>query len=139
MNREEIREALVTAGGAHAYIDAADGETFILDGAFTLQQLVAIGEVAHKALGQQCLTGALNEAVEQFGAERLAKARIEPKAGDTIRVTTSSKPFYKKGDYAKLLQDCEDFWEADFNDRRNGKVYGLGFWSIGETCFEVIR
>ena len=50
MNRDEIREALVTAGGAHAYIDAADGETFILDGAFTLQQLVAIGEVARKAL-----------------------------------------------------------------------------------------
>ena len=50
MNREEIREALVTAGGTHAYIDAADGETFILDGAFTLQQLFAIGEVARKAL-----------------------------------------------------------------------------------------
>ena len=50
MTRDEIREALVIAGGAHAYIDAADCETFILDGAFTLQQLVAIGEVARKAL-----------------------------------------------------------------------------------------
>lgn len=51
MTQDEIREALAAAGGTNAYIDAADGETFILDGAFTLQQLVAIGDVARKALG----------------------------------------------------------------------------------------
>lgn len=139
MTRDEIREALVTAGGAHAYIDAADGETFILDGAFTLQQLVAIGDVARKALDQQGLAGALTETVEQFRAERLAKALVEPKVGDTILVTATSKPFYEIGDYAKLLKNCEDFWEADFNDRRNGKVYGQGFWAIGENRFEVVR
>jgi len=139
MTRDEIREALVTAGGAHAYIDAADGETFILDGAFTLQQLVAIGDVARKALDQQGLAGALNEAAEQFGAERLAKALVEPKVGDTIRATATSKPFYEVGDYARLLEDCEDFWEADFNDSRNATVEGQGFWAIGSERFEVVR
>lgn len=139
MNRDEIREALVTAGGAHAYIDAADGETFILDGAFTLQQLVAIGDVARNALDRQGLSGALTEAVEKFGAERLAKALVEPKAGDTIRVVKGERPYYCAGDYGKLVRDASFAWEADFNDDRNGHVDGDGIYFINANQFEVVR
>lgn len=50
MTNDEIRDALVAASSERAYIDAVGGETFLLDGAFTLQQLVEIGDVARKAL-----------------------------------------------------------------------------------------
>ena len=138
MTEEEIRQALVSVTDG-AFIDVAESGEFMIDGAFTLQQLVAIGDVARKALEQQGLSGALTEAVEQFGAERLAKALVEPKVGDTIRATTTSEPFYAVGDYAKLMKDCEAFWEADFNDPRNAEIYGEGFWAISDKRFEVVR
>lgn len=132
MTRDEIRGALVTAGGAHAYINAADGETFILDGAFTLQQLIAIGDVAHKALGQRGLSGALTEAIEQFGAERLAKALVEPKVGDKIRVVYRKSRFWRFGETSSLVRrDIEGDWWAV--NRRGDEC------CLGRDQFEVSR
>lgn len=139
MNQAEIHKAMQEAGGGTAYVDLADGGCFILDGAFTLEEIAAMGDVARKAIAQQSLASALNEAVEEFGAERLAQALVEPKVGDLIRVVTASLPFYRIGDYARLVRDDECFWQADFNDVRNTEVYGKGFWAIGEPRFEVIR
>ena len=49
MTNDEIRDALIAACEGSAFVDVADEGAFILDGAFTLQQLVAIGDVARKA------------------------------------------------------------------------------------------
>lgn len=139
MTNDEIRDALVAASGVHAYIDAVGGETFILDGVFTLQQLVEIGEVARKALAQHALSGALTEAIEEFGAERLAKALVEPKVGDKIRVTGPSTLWYSTGDFAALLNFDGQHWWADFNDPRNATVDEDGVWCLCEDEFEVIQ
>lgn len=53
MTNEEIRDTLIAACEGSAFVDVTSEGAFILDGAFTLQQLVAIGDVARKALDEQ--------------------------------------------------------------------------------------
>ena len=50
MTDEEIRDALIAASEGSAFVDVTSEGAFVLDGAFTLQELVAIGDVARKAL-----------------------------------------------------------------------------------------
>lgn len=132
MTNEEIRDALIAACEGSAFVDVADEGAFILDGAFTLQQLVAIGDVARKALEQQGLSGALTEAVEQFGAERLANAPVEPKVGDKIRVIYRKSHFWRFGETSTLVRrDIDgDWWTVN---RRGDECCLGGDW------FEVIR
>lgn len=51
MTNDQLHEAIVSVvGEGLAYVDALDDGEVILDGAFTLQQLVEIGDVARMAL-----------------------------------------------------------------------------------------
>ena len=142
MTNEQLQEALVAVGsGGMGFVDALDDGEVILDGAFTLQQLVAIGDVARKALGQRGLSGALTEAIKQFGAERLAKALVEPKVGETIRLLRGDAPWYRTGDFATLKEAAgvPNLWWADFSGHENPYVHEDGYWCVNETDFEVVR
>jgi hypothetical protein len=59
----EIQALLHQAGGGGAYIDLADGGTFILDGCFTLAEIAAMGDVAREAMRQQALSAADDEVI----------------------------------------------------------------------------
>lgn len=115
MTRDEIREALVSVTDG-AFIDVAESGEFMIDGAFTLQQLVAIGEVARTAL-------------------------VEPKVGDTIRLLRGDAPWYCTGDFATLKEAAgmPNLWWADFSEHNNPYVHEDGYWCVDEKDFEVVR
>lgn len=119
MTNEEIRDALIAACEGSAFVDVTAEGAFILDGAFILQQLVAIGEVARKALDQQGLSGALTEAVE-------------PVVGDKIRVTYRKSRLWRFGETSTLARRDHDgdWWAVN---RRGEECCLGGDW------FEVVR
>ena len=141
MNRADIHKAMQEAGGGTAYIDLADEGCFILDGSFTLAEIAAMGDVARGAIEQQSVHDALDEAVDQFGAERLAKALVEPRVGDTIRVTHAgaNRAWFRNGDFGRMVRIGRGVLLVDFNDPRNRRVVDGGHWSVSVEDCEVIR
>lgn len=130
MNQAEIHKAMQEAGGGTAYVDLTADGCFILDGAFTLEEIAAMGDVARRAIAQQRLASALDEAVKEFGAERLAQALVEPKVGDRVRILHNGSAICVQGDHGVLASRDGPRWWVRVP---RGRIF------CHESWFEVIR
>jgi len=132
MTNEELQAALLQAGVPAYYDVAADISFVIIDGAFTLEELAAMGDVALKAMQNDTSDCAMNLCDPNGAHESGCHLSWQnPKVGARIRITADSM-FAKKGEFGELTCcDSEgDWW---FRNSQGGHV------CLAREWFEVIR